>query len=372
MAAVAASAPRLWAGTPGNNLVFVGVLPEKGGTTRGIYAYQWDGDAGTLTPAGQAADTKNPSFLTLSPDRRHLYAVNEIDDFGGQESGSLSAFAVAGESGKLTLINVVPSGGAGPCNLATDLSGKVLFAANYNSGSAASFQIKSGGGLSKQVSHFQYQGHSVDVRQQGPHTHCTTVSPDNRYVLVNDLGLDRISVYHLDAATARLTANEPAFYEALPGSGPRSFTFHPSGKWAYSVNEISNTVDALRWDAASGTLTRLQNISTLPAGFTGVSTAATVAVDGEGRHLYVSNRGDNSIAVFTIHDRTGVLKMVQRMPSGGKFPRYFALDPGNKWLVVANQGSSNLVVFSRNHRSGHLKATQRQYSLESPVCLAFL
>ena len=177
---------------------------------------------------GLAAKTVNPSFLTLSPDRRHLYAVNEVDAYRGGKSGSVSSFAVDGVSGKLKPINVVSSAGGGPCKITVDFTGKAVFVANYDGGSAASFRVLRGGALSEPVSKFQYTGHGADPkRQAGPHTHCTTVSPDNRYVLVNDLGLDRISVYHLDPATALLTPNVPPFYQALPGSGPRSFAFIP-------------------------------------------------------------------------------------------------------------------------------------------------
>jgi 6-phosphogluconolactonase len=369
ISALALSAPvRGWAATPAG-LIFAGTYTEKG-TSRGIYAFRWDADAGTMTPLGLAAATVNPSFLALSPDRRHLYAVNEVDNFHGEKSGSVSSFALAGD--KLRFINVVSSTGGGPCNVAVDYKGKAVFVANYGGGSAASFRVLSGGGLSKAVSSFQYTGHGADPqRQAAPHTHCTTVSRDNRYVLVNDLGLDRVSVYHLDPRTAQLTANTPPWYEALPGSGPRSFAFHPSGRWAYSLNEIASTLDALAWDSERGTLTRIQNISTLPEDFKTSNTAATVAVDSEGRFVYASNRGANSIAVFSIDDRQGTLKPIQHVDCGGKTPRHFALDPGNQWLLVANQDSSNIVAFARNARSGLLTPTGNQYSLSSPVCLAF-
>jgi 6-phosphogluconolactonase len=262
--------------------------------------------------------------------------------------------------------------GGGPANVAVDYTGKAVFVANYDGGSAASFRVLPSGGLSKAVSTFQYTGQGADPKRQAePHAHCTTVSRDNRYVLVNDLGLDRISVYHLDPLTARLTPNTPPSYQALPGSGPRSLAFHPSGRWAYSLNEIASTLDVLAWDAEQGTLSRIQNISTLPEGFTGSNTAATVAVDSEGRFVYASNRGDNSIAVFSIADRQGTLKPVQHVDCGGKSPRHFALDPGNQWLLVANQDSSNLVVFARDPRTGLLKPSGNQYPLSLPVCLVF-
>jgi 6-phosphogluconolactonase len=371
LSAVALAArTRLWAGEPAG-LIFVGTYTnDKGSTSRGIYAFRWDADAGTLAPLGLAAATVNPSFLTLSPNHRHLYAVNEVDQYRGQKSGSVTSFAV--QEGALKAINTVSSGGGGPCKITVDFTGKAAFVANYDGGSAASFRVLPNGALSKAVSRFQYSGHGADPqRQAAPHTHCTTVSPDNRYVLVNDLGLDRISVYRLDPLTAVLTPNDPPFYEALPGSGPRSFTFHPGGKWAYSLNEIANTVDALAGDAERGVLTRLQNITTLPEGFNGSNTTATVVVDSAGRFLYASNRGDNSIVVFSIDDRDGKLKTVQHVGCGGKTPRHFALDPGNQWLLVANQDSSNIVVFARNTRSGQLTPTGAEYPLGHPVCIVF-
>jgi 6-phosphogluconolactonase len=365
--ALAARTPG-WAATP-SGLIFAGTYTDKG-ASRGIYGFRWDADGGTLTPLGLAAATVNPSFLALSPDRRHLHAVNEVDAYHGQKSGSISSFAIAGD--KLRPINVVASMGGGPANVAVDYTGKAVFVANYGGGSAASFRVLPSGGLSKAVSTFQYTGQGADPKRQAePHAHCTTVSPDNRYVLVNDLGLDRISVYHLDPLTARLTPNTPPSYQALPGSGPRSLAFHPSGRWAYSLNEIASTLDVLTWDAEKGTLSRIQNISTLPEGFTGSNTAATVAVDSAGRFVYASNRGDNSVAVFSINDRQGTVKPVQHVDCGGKSPRHFALDPGNQWLLVANQDSSNIVVFARNPRTGFLTPSGNQYPLSLPVCLVF-
>ena len=350
-----------------NSVLFAGTYTnDKGSTSKGIYAFLWDADAGALSPLGLVAATVNPSFLTLTPDGRYLYAVNET------ETGSVASFSVHGKFGKLKPLNVVASTGAGPCKITVDFTGAAAFVANYDGGSAASFRIQPDGGLSKAVSSLQYTGHGADPqRQSAPHTHCTTVSPDNRYVVVNDLGLDRISVYHLDPRSAQLTPNDPPFYQALPGSGPRSFAFHPTGNWAYSLNEINNTLDALAWDSKRGTLTRLQNISTLPKGFSGENTAAQVVIDAAGRFVYASNRGDDSIAVFAIDDRDGMLSCVQRVKSGGKAPRHFALDPGNQWMLVANEDSSNIVVFARNGHTGELTHTDSQYPLGHPVCLVF-
>jgi 6-phosphogluconolactonase len=377
LSAVALAAPtRSWA-REAEGLLFAASYikdntPDEPSPTQGIYGFRWDADAGILTPLGRAAATASPTFLGFSPDRRYLYSVNMLNEYKGEKTGAITAFAVKGASGGLKAINTVASGGAMPCKITVDFTGKAAFVANYGTGSAASFQVLKNGGLSQAVSHFQYSGHGPNpVRQAGPHAHCTTVSPDNRFVLVNDLGLDRICVYHLDPATAQLTPNAPAYYEALPGSGPRSFAFHPTGKWAYSLNEIANTLDVLSWDAEKGTLKRLQNISTLPDGFSGKSTAATVAVDAEGRFVYASNRGDNSITTFAVNDRDGTLQMAQNMDCGGKIPRHFAIDPGNQWLLVANQDSSKIVVFARNQRTGLLTATGREYPVDYPVCLVF-
>jgi 6-phosphogluconolactonase len=348
-------------------------LEDQPSPTQGIYAFRWDADTGTLAASGRVAKTPSPTFLAFSPDRRHLYSVNMLNEYRGEKTGSITAFQVKdSSSGRLKTLNTVPSGGQMPCKITVDSTGKAAFVANYGSGSASSFQVGRNGRLSKTVSHFQYTGNGPDAKRQGgSHAHCTTVSPGNHFVLVNDLGLDRICVYRLDALTAQLAPNDPPYYEALPGSGPRSLAFHPTGKYAYSLNEMGNSVDALAFDQENGTLTRLQNISTLPEGFNGTSTAATIAVDAEGRFVYASNRGHNSITVFSISDHDGQLTLVQQVESGGKIPRHFALDPGNQWLLVANQDSSNIVVFSRNQRTGLLKATGRQYPVDYPVCLAF-
>ena len=246
--------------------------------------------------------------------------------------------------------------------------------ANYTGGSAASYKILSGGGLSEPIDNPHYTGHGEDPkkRQESAHAHCVTVSPDNRYLLVNDLGLDCIHVYRLDAAAAKLTPNSPAAYESKPQSGPRSFTFHPNGRFAYTTNELSNTVDAMAWDAAKGTLTRLQNISTVPEGFGEGNSAASIAVDAEGHFLYASNRGpDDSLVVFAIDSGSGKLTLVQHIKSGGKVPRHFAIDPSGNWVVVAHQGSNNLVVFARDKKSGKLTATDKAYPIDWPTCVLF-
>ncbi|MHB8302893.1 MAG: lactonase family protein [Acidobacteriaceae bacterium] len=356
----------LWSLDTPRRHILVGTYTEKG--SKGIYSYRWNSASGELAEMGLAAATPEPSFLALSPGRKGVYAVNEIQ---GGRSGTVSAFSI-GASAKLSALNVVPSGGAGPCNVTTDHTGQALFVANYDSGSLASFQILPDRSLSGPVANIFYKGHSVDpARQREAHTHCTTVSPDNRYLLVNDLGMDRIMVYKFDPKTAKPIANGPPFYSAIPGSGPRNLTFHPNGRWAYSVQEMGSTVDGLNWDAAGGILTRFQDISTLAKGDPTPSKAATVAVHPNGHTLYASNRGQDSIAVFTIDRKNGTLTPVQHISCGGKTPRHFAVDPTGKWMVIANQDSANLVVLQCNVHTGRLTATGRQYPLDSPVCVVF-
>jgi 6-phosphogluconolactonase len=354
------------------HLMFAGT--DTGGKSKstGIYAYRWEPLSGALSPLGLAAETASPTYMTLSPNRHLLYAVNEVNEYHGSRTGTVSSFELNGVSGRLTFKNLVSSGGAGPASIAIDHTGKAVFVADGAGGSLASLQVLADGRLSDPVSNFHFSGHSVNpVRQKAAYTHCTVVSPDNHYLLVNDLGLDRITTYHFDPSTAILTPNAAPFYQAVLGSGPRNLTFHPNSRWAYSANEMGNTIDALAWDSSRGTLTRLQNISALPPGFTAYDETATVRVDATGRFLYASNRGANTIAVFLIDPLHGTLRPIQQISCGGKTPRYFSIDPSNRWLLVANQDSANIVVFARNPRTGLLTSTSKQYQIDFPMFLIF-
>jgi 6-phosphogluconolactonase len=253
-----------------------------------------------------------------------------------------------------------------------DHTGKVVFVANGAGATLASFHVLSDGSLSEPVSTFHFTGHSVNPRRQkAPWTHCCTLSPDNKYLLVNDLGLDRITTYTFDLATGTLTPSELPFYQALPGSGPRNLMFHPNGRWVYSVNEMGNTLDVMTWDSKQGVLTKVQNISTLPPGFTGQNTAATVQIESTGKFLYVSNRGADNVAVFTVSPCDGTLALIQQVPSGGKTPRHILLDPSQRWILVSNQGSGNVTVLGRDPHTGFLEPGKRQVSVDSPCCTAF-
>ena len=349
--------------------LFVGT--QTSGTSKGIYAYSFDAATGELKQTGLAAEAEMPTFLALSPDRKVLFAANEINQFERKKSGAISSFAVNRQTATLTKINQVSAGGPGTCHVSVDQTGRCAFAANYGGGSAASFSVDKAGKLSDAVSFFQYTGSGPKPQQKGPRGHRVTVSPDNRFLFVNDLGLDEIHVYGLDAATAKLTPHDPPAWKADPGSGPRSLIFHPNRKWAYCVNEVGSSVNALGWDASKGTFTTLQLISTVPEGHEGPSAPSDVVMDRSGRFLYVANRLDDFMVSFSISAADGKLTLMERTSCGGKTPRHIALDPTGKWLLVANQATDNLSVFARDAKTGKLANEGKSFPLSRPQCILF-
>ena len=352
------------------DIVFAGTYTGTG--SKGIYAYRWSATTGELHAIGLAAATENPSYLVVSPDRKALYAVNEMAPQPGIDTGRVSAFSLSNDPGKLVYGNTVPSGGTEPCNLAVDSLGQNLFVANYGSGSFSAFHLQTGGSLQEAAQTIRFHGHSVNPeRQTSAHTHCTTLSPSGRYLLVNDLGLDRIYVYRVDSKTAQVTANSVPYYSAIPGSGPRNLKFHPNGHWVYSANEMGNSIDVLHWQESSGELHRVQHVSTLPEGYALPNTAATVYVHPNGKYVYASNRGHNSIATYSVNEKDGTLVLRQHVSCGGKTPRFFTMDPDGAWVLVANQDSQNIVILRCEAKTGMLVETGRQYALDHPVCLAF-
>jgi len=354
----------------GQYLVYVGTY--TGPESKGIYAYRFDPKTGDVTSLGLVGEAKNPSFLAIHPNRKFLYSVGEAAD-GGAWGGSVSAFALDRPTGKLTFLNSASSGGKGPCHLVVDKAGKNLVVANYGSGATAVVPIKADGRLGEPSSTIQHSGSSVDrARQQGPHAHSANLAPDNRFAFVADLGLDKVLVYKFDAVKGTIAPNAPPFAKVAPGSGPRHFAFHPSGKFAYVINEMGNTVTAFSYDAAGGVLTSLQTISTLPAGFTGTSYCAEVVVHPSGKFLYGSNRGHDSIAVFAIDPAKGTLTAVEQTPTGGKWPRNFNIDPTGAYLFAANEHSNDIFIFHIDPASGKLKPTGKKLEISKPVCLKFL
>jgi 6-phosphogluconolactonase len=359
--------------TNGGAMLFVGTGTNTG--SKGIYLFHFDSSTGELQPQGLAAEAPNPSFLALSPDKQFLFAVNEIDTYQGAKTGAVSSYGLDKASGKLTLINTVASGGSGPCHVNTDQTGRVLLVANYSGGSAASFQIDWNGRLSNAVSEFHYESTGpgqVKDRQEASHAHHATTSPDNRFVYINDLGLDRIHIYKLDPAKAKLTPNQPAEWVAAPGSGPRVLRFHPNGQWAYCVNELSSTIDLLTWDTKTGALTLVQKTELLHKDSKGISSAAEIIFDKQGKYAYASNRGDDFLMGFAIDQSNGKLTFPRQTPCGGKTPRHIALDPTEGWLLAADQGSDVIAVFRRDPKTGQLQTSGPTASVQSPECLLFV
>ncbi len=352
------------------SFVFIGTGTRGKSRSKGIYAYRWDPFTGTLTSQGLAAECESPTFLTISQDQRHLYAVNEISDFHGAKDGSVSAFLLDPVTGKLTFRNTVSSGGAGPCHVSVDRTGQAVFVAEGAGGSLSSYRVLPDGSLSDPVTNLHFTGHSVNPkRQSAAYTHCTTVSRDNRFLVVNDLGLDRITVFRFDPRTARLQQIDTPFYQAIAGSGPRGFTLHPTRSWAYSINELFSTIDVLAWNSDQGTLARRQNLSTTPTNFTGENKPSTVHIERTGKFLYLSNRGANTIAAYSIDQADGTLTLLQQISCGGATPRHFTLDSTQQWILIGNQGSATITILKRDLRTGLLTSPGTSYELDSPMCV---
>src|SRR6266436_2444930 len=353
-------------------LVYVGTYTNKS-ASKGIYVYSFDPGTGKLSSLGVAAESEDPSFLALHPSGKYLYAVNEIDHFAAQKSGATSAFSIDAKTGKLTLLNQVASRGAGPCHISLDKSGKFALVANYDGGSVASFPVRGDGTLGEAADFVQLHGSSVNKeRQEGPHAHWIGTSPDNRFALVADLGLDEVLIYKFDAASGTLTPNEPAFAKLKAGSGPRHVAFHPKGKFVFVVSELTSTATSFAYDAKKGTLKEIGTVSTLPPGFSGRNDVAEAAVYPNGKFLYVSNRGNESIAILSIYPAKGTLGPVGGIPTGGKEPRHFAIDPSGKYLLAENQLSNNIVVFKIDLATGGLTPTGQVVEVPSPVDITFL
>jgi 6-phosphogluconolactonase len=359
-------------------LMYVGTYTtEAGSTSKGIYAYSFDPDTAELTPLGLAVETTNPSFLAVHPNHRFLYAVNEVGNYKGEKSGAVSAFAIDRATGKLTLLNEVASKGADPCYLTVDKTGKYVLVANYTGGSVSVFPVLEDGRLGEASSFIQHTGHGSDPdRQEGPHAHSIDLSPDNRFAIVDDLGLDESLVYRFNSAKGSLSLNDPQVYTTLakadPGAGPRHFAFHPNGKFAYVINEMQSSVSIFSYDGAGGVLRWLQTISALPKDFSGHKEAAEIEVHPSGKFLYASNRGHDSIAVFAIDPDKGTLTLIEYALTKGQTPRSFEIAPGGSLLFAENEKSNNIVVFSIDAKTGRLTPTGKVLEVAEPVCLKFV
>ena len=350
-------------------VMYVGTYTKE--TSAGIYAFRFEPSTGQAEPLGLAAEVREPSFLALHPNGDYLYAVSETDDFDSAGSGSVVSFAIDSESARLTQLNEVSSGGGWPCHLNIDSGGRMLIVANYKGGSIASFPIDSNGTLGEAASFVQHVGSSVHSRQEQPHAHSADFSADDRFAFFSDLGIDQVKVYRADTATATLTPHEPAFVDVAPGSGPRHFALHPSGRFAYGINELASTVTAYAFDAEAGVLEPVQTASTLPAEFQGENYTAEIQVHPSGRFVYATNRGHDTIAVFAVDEASGRLESRGQVSSGGNWPRSFVIEPGGAYLLAANQHSDNIVVLRIDQETGALEATGSELVIDAPVCIVF-
>jgi 6-phosphogluconolactonase len=363
-------------------LVFVGTYTEPirfgtgqilEGNGEGIYVYRLDASSGALTLGLVNKGITNPSYLAFAPDRRFLYAVNELKTYEGRPTGTVSAFAVDGATGRLDFLNKQLTHGTDPCHVVLDHKGTHAFVANFMSGSVSVLPVRRDGGLDPASDFVQHVGSGVDPnRQQGPHAHSVTLDPADRYAFVPDLGFDKLMIYRFDRRRGLIEPNRVAWIKMKPGAGPRHVALHPTGRFAYLVNELDSTIAALAYDRRTGTFRYIDCVPTLPADFSGASTCADIQMSPSGRFVYASNRGHDSIVVYRVEARSGRLTFVEHQATGGKTPRSFGIDPTGTFLIAANQDSDTVVTYRIDARSGRLQPTGHVIQVPTPVCVKFM
>ncbi|HEX2855464.1 MAG TPA: lactonase family protein [Opitutaceae bacterium] len=347
--------------------MFVYFGSHRTGPNIGFSLARFDTDTGVLTKPEFLLEARAPAFFVIHPDGRHLYTCNSGNP------GGVAAYAIDPHTGALTFLNRELAGGGDTSYLSLDRTGRYALAANYDGGNIAAFALKPDGSLGDWTAFVQHTGKSVHPqRQTRAYAHSIITDPSNRFALAADLGVDKVFIYRFDEKAGTLKAGDPAFATVAPGSGPRHVKFHPNGRWVYLINELASTVAAFNWDSAAGALTEFQTVSTLPADFKGSSTCAELEVHPNGKFLYGSNRGHDSLAVFAIEQAGGALTPVEHVPSGGKTPRNFAFDPTAKWIVCTNHGSNNAVVFRVDETTGRLTPKGDPVAVPYPFCQRFL
>jgi 6-phosphogluconolactonase len=357
--------------TNGELWVYVGTYTKS--PSEGINFFRFDPATGRSTYPAVVAKMRNPSFLARHPKLPVIYAISEVDEHGGAKAGAAVAFGIDAKTGGLTLLNEQSTGGPGPCYASVDPSGKTLLVANYGGGSVASLPIEVDGRLKPLACFDKHHGSSVhSQRQTGPYAHCFDADPAGGFALSADLGTDKVMLYRLDAENGTFKPNEPSFVKVSAGAGPRHVAFHPNGRFVYLINELNSTISVFNYDVMRGTISAVQEISTLPAGFHGSSTTAEVQIDQSGRFVYGSNRGHNSIAIFVVDPENGKLKSIGHQSTDGKTPRHFAIDPTGQYLLAANQDSNNVVIFRIDRETGLLHGTRQEVSVHVPVCVVMM
>jgi 6-phosphogluconolactonase len=347
--------------------VYIGTYTE--GISKGIYTCEFDSETGKLTEPRLAAELVNPSFLAIHPSGKFVYAVNEVSEGGGKGQGAVTALKIKPD-GTLEKINQQPSEGGAPCHCNVDATGTSLLIANYVGGNVAVYPIAEDGSLQPMSCNMEHEGSSIDKsRQEAPHAHSINLSSDNKFAYAADLGIDKVMIYRFDERKHTLTPANPPAALVTPGGGPRHFAIHPSGKFAYTNNEMTLIVTAFTRDPKNGGLHAIQEISTIPAGYDGRKSTAECLVHPSGKFLYISNRGHETITVFTIDQQTGLLTYVENEPTGGNEPRNFFIDPSGKWLLAENQNSDSVFVFTVDQTTGELKPTGDSVKVGKPVCI---
>jgi len=343
------------------HLAFVGTYTQRG--SEGIHVCAYDADTGTLEHLSHIGGIKNPSFLAIHPTLPVLYSVGETG-----ADATVAAFSFDRTSGDLTPLNVQPAHGTSPCHLSVDQTGQLLVVANYSGGTVSAYPLLDDGRLAEASCVFQHEGSSINPkRQEGPHAHSATIDPTNGFVFVADLGIDQLVAYSLDLEHRTLHAAPDKTVAVAPGEGPRHFDFHPSGRFGYLITELGNRIIAYSYDA--GVLAELQVVPTLPGDFAGTSHCADIHVSPDGRFVYGSNRGHDSLAIHAIEPHTGGLTLVGHSPTGGQNPRNFAIDPAGSYLLAANQDTDTIVTFAVDGETGMLEETGKALDVSMPVCI---
>lgn len=360
---------------PKDQIVFVGTYTNLG--AEGIYTCHLNAETGKLTQLSVATDSgENPSFVAIHPNNKYLYSVAEVNSFKGDKSGGVHAYTI-GKQGKLQKINEQSTKGTGPCHLVVDDTGKYFFVANYAGGSVAMFKIQSDGSISEACDFHQHKGGSgiVPGRQMQPHAHSVTIAPGNNHLIVCDLGLDKVIVYDIDHQNAKITPNEEASADSRPGEGPRHFAFHPNGNIAFAINEIGMTISTYEFNQDNGNLTETDWVATVRPDTSysdGRNSTADIHVSPDGKHIYGSNRGHNTLVIYGFDPYAQMLYYIGHQSTRGNTPRNFNLDPSGTWLLAENQDSGTIHTFRRNHQTGKLTHTGHMISIPGPVCIQMM
>jgi 6-phosphogluconolactonase len=365
-----------------DTLIYVGTYTESirfgtgkilEGKGKGIYLYRFDSSSGAMQLLETTTGVTNPSYLAIDPSRRFLYAVNEFKEFEGRASGTISAFVIDPKTHGLKFLNRQLTHGTDPCHVEVDRAGKHVFVANFASGSVCVLPVKADGSLGEACDFLQHVGSSIDpTRQRGPHAHSVIMDAAEHFAFVPDLGLDKLMIYRFEPTRGMFEPNEAPYFKAKPGAGPRHLAFHPAGKYAFLINELNSTLSVLQYDAARGSFKEQQVVSTLPGDFQGHSTCADVHISPDGRFVYSSNRGHDSLSIHAIDGKSGKLSYVGHASTQGQTPRNFAIDPAGDFLLAANQDSDTIVVFRIDRKSGKLATTGQVASVPTPVCVRFV